>query len=138
MRSFLFLYILLQNVVDFLQDTLARYKEISFTEVQHEIIKEQKRKKLIYKTANAFQTFALRYGRYHLNESKPKIRKTYKEIRGKFMSSLYKHWKKKWKLYTSKKGNKSKAMPRLFVFYKEKKMETLCDKQKIKSYQDWS
>ncbi|XP_022808007.1 adhesion G protein-coupled receptor L4-like [Stylophora pistillata] len=69
------------NVVDLLQDTLARYKEISFTEVQHKIITEQKRKKLIYATANAFQTFALRYGRHHLNESKPWIRKSYDKIR---------------------------------------------------------
>ncbi|XP_022778388.1 uncharacterized protein LOC111319940, partial [Stylophora pistillata] len=71
----------LQNVVDLLQDTLAWYKEISFTEVQHKIITEQKRKKLIYATANAFQTFALRYGRHHLNESKPWIRKSYDKIR---------------------------------------------------------
>lgn len=54
------------------------------------------------------------------------------------MSSLYKNLEKKWKFYTSNKRNKSKAMPRLFVFFKDKKMETLCDKQKIKSYQDWS
>ena len=72
----------LQNVLDLLQDTLAKYKDISFTEVQNNVITERKRIELIYTTADAFQAFALKYGWYHLNESTPVLRRKYERIRG--------------------------------------------------------
>ena len=75
--------ILLQNVVDLLRDTLAKYKDISFTEVKKNVITERKRIELIYTTADAFQTFALKYGWYHLNESRPVLREKYDRIRGR-------------------------------------------------------
>ena len=72
----------LQNVLDLLQDTLAKYKDISFTEVQNNVITERKRIELIHTTADAFQTFALKYGWYHLNESTPVLKRKYERIRG--------------------------------------------------------
>ena len=71
----------MQNVLDLLQDTLAKYKDISFTEVQNNVIAERKRIELIFTTADAFQTFALKYGRHHLNESMPVLRRKYESIR---------------------------------------------------------
>ena len=74
--------ILLQNVVDLLQDTLTKYKDISFTEVKKNVITERKRIELIYTTVDAFETFALKYGWYHLNESTPVLRRKHERIRG--------------------------------------------------------
>ena len=74
--------ILLQTVVDLLRDTLAEYKDISFTEVKKNVITERKRIELIHTTVDAFQTFALKYGWYHLNESTPVLRRKYERIRG--------------------------------------------------------
>ena len=75
--------ILLQTVVDLLRDTLAEYKDISFTEVKKNVITERKRIELIHTTVDAFQTFALKYGWYHLNKSRPVLREKYDRIRGR-------------------------------------------------------
>ncbi|CAH3157555.1 unnamed protein product, partial [Pocillopora meandrina] len=78
----------LQNVLDLLQDTLAKYKDISFLEVQNNVITEWKRIELIYTTTDAFQTFALKYGWYHLNESTPVLRRKYERIRVRIRKRL--------------------------------------------------
>ena len=72
----------MQTVVDLLRDTLAKYKDISFTGVKKNVTTERKRIELIHKTVDAFQTFALKYGWYHLNESRPVLREKYDRIRG--------------------------------------------------------
>ena len=74
---------LLQYVVDILERTLAKYQEISFLEAENNTITERTRRKLIFTTVAAFQTFVLKYGWHHLNDIISYIRKTYDKIRGK-------------------------------------------------------
>ena len=74
---------LFQYVVDLLESTLAKYQQVCFLEVQNNLITERTRKMTVYTTVDAFQSFVITYGWYHLNESIPFITKTYDKIRGK-------------------------------------------------------
>lgn len=78
-----FLPSLLQYVVDLLERTLAKYQEISFLEAENNTITERTRRRLIFTTVAAFQSFVLKYGWRHLNDIIPYIRKTFGKIRGK-------------------------------------------------------
>lgn len=60
-----------------LQNTSEQLKNVSLLEAQLNLITEQERKGFIFKMVIAFEDFALKYGQYHLSESKPQLNNVY-------------------------------------------------------------
>ena len=71
-----------------LQYTLEQLKNVSIREVQMNTITEQEKNEFVFKMAVAFEEFALKYGRYHLNESMPAEINNVNSKLGKFFSLL--------------------------------------------------
>lgn len=60
-----------------LQNTTEQLKNVSLLDVQLNLITEQERKGFIFTMVTAFEDFAIKYGQYHLSESKPQLNKIY-------------------------------------------------------------
>ncbi|XP_078381920.1 uncharacterized protein LOC144664634 isoform X2 [Oculina patagonica] len=67
----------LQDAVNLFQNTTEQFKNMSIQELQHNSMTEQERKTFIFKMTFAFEDFAIKYGQYHLNESKSQFSNIY-------------------------------------------------------------
>ena len=56
-----------------LENTIEQFKNKSVHEVQMNTTTREELKTFVFKTVLAFEEFALKYGKYHLNDSVPPI-----------------------------------------------------------------
>ncbi|XP_078381963.1 adhesion G-protein coupled receptor D1-like [Oculina patagonica] len=70
----------LQDVVNLLENTIELYKNKSIHEVQMNTTSKEELKAFVFKTAFAFERFALKYGQYHLSDSVPMINNVHSKL----------------------------------------------------------